>query len=124
MSAPQAATEEMAAALVSGLIVVDYEITDEQAAAIKFQFSAVEDGRDVRLTPQEARALALLLIIRRVRDTEWWLEWEDLPNLDELSMDILAEAAWHIAAQLDRRLTAVELLHDIDSRDLLKRGPL
>jgi hypothetical protein len=124
MSAPQAATEEMAAALVSGLIVVDYEITDEQAAAIKFQFSAVEDGRDVRLTPQEARALALLLIIRRVRDTEWWLEWEDLPNLDELSMDILAEAAWHIAAQLDRRLTAVELLHDIDSRDLLKRGTL
>jgi hypothetical protein len=124
MSAPQAATEEMAAALVSGLIVVDYEITDEQAAAIKFQFSAVEDGRDVRLTPQEARAFALLLIIRRVRDTEWWLEWEDLPNLDELSMDILAEAAWHIAAQLDRRLTAVELLHDIDSRDLLKRGTL
>jgi hypothetical protein len=80
----------------------------------------MSDG--LHLNVNEAAALALLLVARRIEDVEWWLDWEDLPNLDEYSIGLVADQMTDVARLVRSHLDLFENESDIDSRDLLSRA--
>jgi hypothetical protein len=76
----------------------------------------------MHLSKDEAAALALLLVARKIEDVEWWLDWEDLPNLDEYSIGLVADQMASVSQSVRATLSVFETQAEVDSRDVLSRA--
>jgi hypothetical protein len=75
----------------------------------------------VQLTAAETNMLALRLCIDRI-DRSWdWLEWEDVPLLDEAGFDRTLESVRGWKAHLDFVLNAAATADDVDPADVWER---
>jgi hypothetical protein len=79
-------------------------------------------GDGMHLSKDEAAALALLLVARKIEDVEWWLGWEDLPNLDEYSICLVADEMTNVSQLVRAHLALTEGQSDVDSRDVFSRA--
>lgn len=76
----------------------------------------------VHLSPAEAQALATRLVALRVADVDRWLDWEDLPHLDERSFALLVEEVEREAIHLHGRSLSLDRSSGIDSQWLQGRA--
>ena len=76
------------------------------------------------LTPDEVDGLAMRLVVEHLRDLDdrsRWLGWADVPELTEAQFELLWSAVDDFARKVARDLRAWELLHDIDTAELVER---
>lgn len=74
-----------------------------------------EEGA-VELTNLECRLLARRLIVRIC--AEWRPDWEDLPSLNQSSVDRVAHEVHRLGEDLAGALAVAERCHSIDTLDL------
>ena len=73
----------------------------------------------VVLEHDETVALGMLVAIRKLEDAAEWLEWEDLPQLDQDGFDMVIDAIRDQAGQMSTALGRYERANDIDARRLM-----
>lgn len=73
------------------------------------------------LTEEETMALAMRLVVRHLNDTNEWLDWEDVPLLDEDGFNRLIDHVCDIRIGLERQTVAYERAADVDSREIESR---
>lgn len=73
----------------------------------------------VNLSGEQARCLALRLATRQLATD--WLEWEDVPMLDEASFERLVKAADHVVHNLLVKSRVLDRELEVDSAELLER---
>lgn len=74
----------------------------------------------MKLTGDEATALAHFIAARQLRYNDSWLEWEDYPNLDQDSFDRLVDKVRDLALHHSRAAKTWGLLN-IDAASLYER---
>jgi len=73
------------------------------------------------LTQKETELLAMRRVMWALVNAEEWLEWEDLPLLDEAGFDRVRAEVKAIEEWWVRRLMIAEREHDIDSAEVESR---
>lgn len=73
------------------------------------------------LTQKETELLAMRRVMWALVNAEEWLEWEDLPLLDEAGFDRVRAEVKAIEEWWVRRLMRAERDHDIDSAEVESR---
>lgn len=73
------------------------------------------------LTEEETVALAMRLAVRNLNDCDEWLNWEDVPLLDEDGFDRLTDAMTDVRIGLERKLSRYEQEFDVDSAEIESR---
>ena len=73
------------------------------------------------LTQKETELLAMRRVMWALVNAEEWLEWEDLPLLDEAGFDRVRAEVKAIEEWWVRRLMSAEREHDIDSAEVESR---
>lgn len=72
------------------------------------------------LTEEETIALAMRLAVRNLNDTHW-LDWEDVPLLDEDGFGRIVDAVADFCIGLARKLHTYERESDVDSAEIESR---
>lgn len=84
--------------------------------------------RVVRLDADEASLLAARILAFHLEgngsfgDPDQWLDWGDLPHLDEDSFTMVLDGMKDVATELWDLVRSGEAAHDIDSAELLERA--
>ncbi len=81
----------------------------------------MSDEEGIGLTDREITALAWCIVANRVADPEYWLEWEDYPNLGEYAFEALNQQVAAVASEIGLISDWRDRLMDINSRELLER---